>query len=170
MTESENKKRIIGELFTSQHVALHTFIMARIQNSDEADDLISSAFERLLNRVDMLCLGSVKSLLYAIVQNLLVDYYRREYVRRQYKDSQMKMYDMTFEAEHVYVVHDILEAEHNYVQSLSENCRKVYCLSRYEEMSQSEIAQKLQMNLRTVEKHLEMGRREVRNYLRAVCS
>jgi RNA polymerase sigma factor (sigma-70 family) len=169
MTESENKKRIIGELFTSQHAALHTFIMVRIQNSDEADDLISAAFERLLNRADMLCEATAKSLLYTVVQNLLIDYYRKASVKRQYKDFQMKMYDETFEAEHVYAVHDILEKERDYVQSLPEKRRNVYLLSRYEDMSQHEIAQKLQMNPRTVEKHLEMGRREVRNYLRAVC-
>lgn len=41
-------------------------------------------------------------------------------------------------------------------------------MSRYEEKSVGDIADELSLSLRTVENHLRMGRRDVREYIAAI--
>ena len=54
------------------------------------------------------------------------------------------------------------------ILSLPDKCRDVFLKSRNEEMSNREIAEQLNLSVRTVDKHLELALKELRKYLNII--
>ena len=52
------------------------------------------------------------------------------------------------------------------LEKLPEKRRTVYMMSRFEDKSAGDIAQELNLSLRTVETHLYIIRKEIREYMR----
>lgn len=62
------------------------------------------------------------------------------------------------------------QAEQRRVECLPRQRRIIYVMSRYEEKSVEDIASELSLSFRTVENHLRLGRRDVRQYMSAAIS
>ena len=61
---------------------------------------------------------------------------------------------------------DLVRLERLMVLKLSLQRRQIYYMNRYLYMSSTEIATKLSLSKRTVENHLLLGRRDVREYIK----
>ena len=64
------------------------------------------------------------------------------------------------------VVKDLLTLERYTLNKLSEQRRKVYAMKRFQDKDVPEIAAELQLSIRTVENHLRLGRKTVREFIR----
>ncbi len=165
------KMDLIGSAYEQYHDNVKVFISSRINNNIElAEDMTQDVFVRLMDYKGMLLTETVKSFIYTIANNLLIDYFRRNSKRMEIHSY---IYDRTdscdntvFENIHV---KNILRIEKNMVDTLPKMRRKIYCMSRYEGLSCNEIAGKLNMSQRTVESHLLTGRKEIRQYMSKVC-
>lgn len=62
----------------------------------------------------------------------------------------------------------ILKAERRVINSFPQRRKNICYLYRYKDLSQMEIADRLNLSIRTIEKHLYLGRREVREHLKKV--
>ena len=80
------------------------------------------------------------------------------------------MYDhaviYTNEAESQIIANDLLSLEKHKLQMLSDQRRKVYVMNRFQEQSVSEISMKLNLSQRTVENHLFVSRKLVRDFIK----
>ena len=72
----------------------------------------------------------------------------------------------TNESESLVVAADLEEHERMRLEKLPEKRRTVYMMSRFEDKSAGDIAQELNLSLRTVETHLYIIRKEIREYMR----
>ena len=104
----------------------------------------------------MLRPDTVKFFIYTISRNLVNDYLRRHYKKQEITSY---IYDhattCTNETENQIVANDLLEQR-----------RKIYIMSRFEDKSSSEISAKLNLSRRTVENHLFISRKEIREYMK----
>ena len=64
-----------------------------------------------------------------------------------------------------YVEGELREAIDKAVDTLPEQCKKVFVKSRYEHKNVNEIARELDLSPRTVEKHIEVALRKLRQEL-----
>ena len=97
------------------------------------------------------------------------DYLRSLYVRQSHadlSDVENEAIDTTPETD--FYVHQIMELEQRRVECLPPQRRIIYMRSRFDDMEVSDISTELNLSARTVENHLRLGRRDVREYLRAV--
>ena len=80
------------------------------------------------------------------------------------------MYDFAVtssnETEEAIIADDLASAEQRRLAIFPEQRRIVYTLSRYGDKIAIEIAEALQLSRRTVENHLFIGRREMREFFR----
>lgn len=115
----------------------------------------------------MLRPDTVKYFLFAIARNIVTDYLRR-YYKKQEIDSYM--YDMTAfstnETEEQIIGNDLMMLEQRRLAVMPEQRRLVYTLNRFEGKSSPEIANEMNLSRRTVENHLFIGRREMRDFFR----
>ena len=71
-----------------------------------------------------------------------------------------------YDEEENYIARDLEAFELYLVKQLPPQRQKIYLLSRYEDQNTYEISQRMHLSPRTVENHLWLGRKSVREYIR----
>ena len=159
--------RLITEYYEEYRQSVFFYICRRIENRSDAEDLTQDAFLRLLEYRMMIRRDTLKYFLFTIVRNLLNDYLRRYYKRQE---IDRYLYDTlpvtTVEPESRMVADELRRLESRRVSALPEQRRKVYIMSRFQDKSAEDIAEELKLSQRTVENHLFISRREVREFIR----
>ena len=159
--------RLITEYYEECRQSVFFYICRRIENRDDAEDLTQDAFLRLLEYRMMIRRDTLKYFIFTIVRNLLNDYLRRYYKRQE---IDRYLYDTlpvtTVEPESRMVADELRRLESRRVSALPEQRRKVYIMSRFQDKSAEDIAEELKLSQRTVENHLFISRREVREFIR----
>lgn len=167
----EATTNITDQLITSSYEEYHSIILSyityRITHRYEAEDLAQDVFVRLLDYKQMLRPDTVKYFLFTIARNIVIDYLRR-YYKKQEIDSYM--YDVTAtstnETEEQIIGNDLMSIEQRRLAAMPEQRRMVYALNRFEGKTSPEIAAEMNLSCRTVENHLFIGRREMRDFFR----
>ena len=159
--------RLITEYYEEYRQSVFFYICRRIENRSDAEDLTQDAFLRLLEYRMMIRRDTLKYFLFTIVRNLLNDYLRRYYKRQE---IDRYLYDTlpvtTVEPESRMVADEPRRLESRRVSALPEQRRKVYIMSRFQDKSAEDIAEELKLSRRTVENHLFISRKEVREFIR----
>ena len=150
--------QLIADSYTSYHRSVYLYICYRINNKEEAEDIAQDVFLRP---------DTVKFFIYTISRNLVNDYLRRHYKKQEITSY---IYDhattCTNETENQIVANDLLACEKRKLHTLPEQRRKIYIMNRFEDKSSSEISAKLNLSRRTVENHLFISRKEIREYMK----
>ena len=166
-TTAYTSDNIITRSYEEYHQVILNYITYRIAHRYEAEDLTQDVFVRLMDYKQMLRPDTVKYFLFTIARNLVTDYIRR-YYKKQEIDSYL--YDFTVtssnDTEEKIIADDLASIERRQLTIFPEQRRVVYILSRYEDKTSTEIAEELHLSRRTVENHLFLGRREMREFFK----
>lgn len=166
-TTTHTSDSIITRSYEEYYQVILTYITYRITHRYEAEDLTQDVFVRLLDYKQMLRPDTVKYFLFTIARNIVTDYIRR-YYKKQEIDSYI--YDTistsTNETEEKIIGDDLMTMERTRLAAMPEQRRLVYTLNRFENKTSREIANELNLSCRTVENHLFLGRREMRDFFR----
>ena len=166
-TTANTSDNIITRSYEEYYQVILTYITYRITHRYEAEDLAQDVFVRLLDYKQMLRPDTVKYFLFTIARNLVTDYIRR-YYKKQEIDSYL--YDFTVtssnDTEEKIIADDLMAMERTRLAAMPEQRRLIYTLNRFEDKSSPEIASELELSCRTVENHLFLGRRDMRDFFR----
>jgi RNA polymerase sigma factor (sigma-70 family) len=159
---------IVTRSFKELYPYLNNYIASKINNRCDAEDLSQDVFLRLLDYKLMLREETVKSLLFTIARNLVIDYLRRQY-KKQEISANMIEFMTTFVNDEDSKLHEkeILKLERTMLSTFSSQRKNVYILARFDEKTISEISDELNISIRTAESHLYTGRKIMRKYIRA---
>ena len=157
---------LIAESYTDYHQSVYQYIYYKINSKEEAEDLSQDVFLRLMDYNQMVRPETVKYFIFTIARNLVTDYLRR-YYRKLEIDSYI--YDMvehsSNETESGIIARDLLAHEKMKLSMLPQQRRKIYEMHRFEEQTTLDIAMNLNLSRRTVENHLFISRKEIREYM-----
>jgi RNA polymerase sigma-70 factor (family 1) len=140
---------------------MYRFIWIRTNSVELAEDISQEIFTRLWeNRKKHTIWKSLKAYLYRIANNLIIDFYRKksheaDYVLKLASSSQ-PVYD-----DYVDKSIDIEFA----VNSLPEDLRTVFILSRFEGLTYAEIAHACNISIKTVESRIGKALKFLRDVL-----
>ena len=147
------RKDEFQHLFESHFDALRTHIFYRCGDTDLASDLAQEAFMRLWEKRESLHTEHLKALLYKIANDCFVSSYRR----KQTRDAYAKYCQVSHVGESPHEQMAYEETKQRYVKVLTEmpeGQRVAFLLSRNEELSYAEIAFRLQISVKAVEKRI----------------
>ena len=169
-TRSSSTDLLIEKSYREYYSKVLRYMTTRISNVYDAENLTQDVWVRLLTLDKEIEEISIESLIFTIARNLVNDYLRRYYHRQEMEA--MIGADMEETSEHSceseVSARDLAAHEKSRVKRLPEQRRRVYIFTRYEGCTVEEIAGKLSLSLRTVENHLRMARKEVREYMAAI--
>lgn len=165
---SKNKiSKLVAETYVHDKDLILYYVFRRINNYDDALDITQDVFLRMMEYGKTLCEETVRSFMFTVARNLIIDYLRH-FQKKQEVDIYMLENTSEYDdSADVKIIHDDLEnLERMKVLSLPEQRKVIYMKNRYEEKTSKEISKELCLSKRTVEGHLLLARKQVREYIK----
>lgn len=167
MESARPSEQFIIDAYATYRIPLINYIAKKTGNHEIAEDLTQDVYMRVLESRRMICPQKIKYLLFIIARNLITDYFRHS--SRKIEADAFLSYSLppsSNETEETILANDLLHLEQRKVSTFSKQQKRVYIMIRYEHKSPVEVAQQLNLKIRTVENHLFSGRKEIRTFIR----
>ena len=165
-TASESSTEIFTKLFAESRQALHRYIRRFVGSSETAKEIVQEAFLRTYRRRDTVT--TLRAFLFSTARNLAANEYRHRRITERcamadFGDSRVKTERESLETE-------LLRDERNRliqeaIDRLPPQCRAAFALRVFHECSYKEVAERLGISAKTVEKHIARGLHETHSYL-----
>lgn len=157
---NEEAFRIIMEKWYSR---LFNFANGYLNNEENSKEILQDVFLRLWDHRQKLADNTtLNAYLFTLTRNRCVDLIRRERLMLQFRTDKQKEYlqlSENFDALSDPILDDIFARElqveiNRAVKGLSEQCQKVFIMSRSTGLRNKEISETLELSEKTVESHL----------------
>lgn len=160
--------RTVMQFYQLYRGPLLCYIYYRVHDFDDAEDMVQDIFVRLLTYEMGLDEKTIKSFLFTIARNMVVDYLRHFYTKKEKLSYMYDEMEMTTaqSADTDTLYHETMRIYQSGKQQLSPKARKVYELSFEQNMTIDEISRTLSITYNTVECHLFLARRKLRNFVK----
>jgi RNA polymerase sigma-70 factor (ECF subfamily) len=167
----QGDKEVFEKLFRSYYQSLCRYANGLLNDTDEAEEVVQQVFVTIWEkRTSIEIKISFKSYLYRAVHNSCLNHIEKLKVRQIYVAQQSGHEEVSAEHSETNLQKNELQARiSSALLKLPEQCRKVFLLSRQDEMKYAEIADHLGISIKTVEnqmgKALRIMREELKEYL-----
>ena len=145
--------RNLGPLYRRHRSELLAYLARRVNCRETANDLLQDAFIRLMNS-EVTKIGNVRAFLYRIANNLSIDHARRNRVRGINDEQDLQDLASDADPQSSAIAGNTLEHLQRLIDGLPSPTREVFLLARVEQLSYKEIAIRLGLDARAVERHL----------------
>lgn len=152
-------------LYRKFYARLCAFANKFLNDSEVAQEIVQDVFTKIWEgREDIDPEDSIKSYLFKIAQNLSINNLRRKKVESRY----IEIYKLIYIEQHEHSGLESLlakELEENISKSIANlptQCRKIFVLSRSEGLKYKEIAETLDISIKTVEAQMSKAFRSLR--------
>ena len=159
------------QLFRTLHDALHRYAGYITHDDAVARDIVQDAFMQLWEmRRDLDPRRSIKSLLYRMVRNAAYNHRRNRRTRGDLLQKEMKplLEDGPVLPDRVLSAKRLDERLKRWIGELPGRQREALLLSRYEDLSHSQVADVMDISPRTVNNHLVKALKTLRRRLHAL--
>ena len=143
-------------LFEQYFDELRKHMLYHCGDKEKAGDFAQEAFIKIWERRKTIQKKSVKALLYTIGYNLYLSHYRHEQVKWSYEKS----FVLQYETETPYDQLSFKELEFilsEAIEKMPESARVAFLMSRVDELSYKEIADRLNLSIKAVEKRMHVA-------------
>ncbi len=157
----ENFKLVYDQFFDS----IRNYLYFRSGDSDLATDIAQEVFLKIWEKQIDYNPQKIKPLLYKIAGDLFVNFTRRQKVESNY------LTEIKFNFKNEYFANkvefeELKQIYENVLAILPENQRLVFVMSRMENLKYREIAERLQISVKTVEKRMSLALAELKKALK----
>lgn len=166
----EGSHDAFDELYNLYADSLYNFVLLHTKSQVQAEDAVGETFLKVWNKRATLSVeGSVKSMLFTIAKNHVIDAFRRQINRPEFEEyirfcESENLLDNTSEEKLYY--DDLIEQLAIAKQKLTPSQRHIFELSREEGLSNTEIASLSDLSEQTVKNHLSAALKILRIELR----
>ena len=166
-TTMDSRTETFAKLFTESRQSLIRYIQRFVGSTETAKEIVQEAFLRTYRQRDTVT--TLRAFLFSTARNLAANEYRH---RRTVERGAVG----DFEASRVNLQCESLESallkdeRHRLIQEaidrLPSQCRAAFTLRVFHECSYREVAERLGISEKTVEKHIARGLRETHSYVK----
>jgi len=143
-------------LFKNHYSELCGFANKYLQDIEAAEEIVQSFFVKFWeNRGEMRVKNSQRSYLFTSIKNACLNQLKHIKVKEDYKEyNQREMEDSQYTVSDEYEASELDVKIRKSIEELPEARRKIFIMSRYEGLKYKEIAEKLQISIKTVENQM----------------
>lgn len=146
-------------LFDMFYMRVKHFAQGMIKSEDAALEIAQNVFMKIwMNREKLSSDLSLSSYIFTIAQNEVHDYFRNQYYFFNYQES-LRMADpkQEYEIDSEYNIKEIKEVVNKTLETMPDQRKLIFKMSREQFLSNEEIARRLGISKRTVEKHISLA-------------
>jgi RNA polymerase sigma-70 factor (ECF subfamily) len=158
-------------IFRTYYQPLCSYAYTFLQDKEEAEEIVQGTFLSVWEKRDTLTIHTaVRPYLYAMVRNACLNVIKHEKIKQKHAVEEVALAPHSHDSVTHAVASSELEAKiQDAMEKLPEQCRLVFKLSRFEELKYAEIAEQLDISVKTVENHmgkaLKIMREQLKDYL-----
>lgn len=158
----------INEIWFEFGLPLKRFIMKRVSNSQDAEDILQEIYIKIHKNSDTIMNDTkVNAWLYRITRNTIIDYYRKKESIKLVElpndlESENDM-DLSYNSE-------IAGCLKKMVNSLPEKYREAVILTEFHNLTQKELSEKTGLTLSGAKSRVQRGRKMLKGMLLGCCN
>lgn len=165
---SDSPTETFSKLFTESRQGLLQYIRRFVRSSETAKEIVQEAFLRTYRERESIV--TPRAFLFSTARNLAANEIRHR--RAVERDTLASSDESSGDAEYESLESGLLRDERNQliqqaIDRLPAQCRAAFTLRVFHECSYREVADRLGISVKTVEKHISRGIRETNGYLQA---
>lgn len=161
-------EQVFEEIFRTYYERLCNYANTILNDMDEAEEMVQNAFLVVWEKHESLEIHtSLKSYLYRSVHNSCLNRVKHYKVRHIHGEAIKHQADILYDDASEDLVGMELELVINQaIDDLPQQCRIVFRMSRFENLSYAEIAEQLNISVKTVENHMVKALKTLREKLK----
>jgi len=168
-----DEKKKFEELFRQFYFSLRTYAYRFVQSTTVAEDIVQDVFSQLWSSRSTQK-QSLKAYLFTSVRNSSLNYLKRQQIEKKYLTSfDQNTIESLYQSAVIEMqksnTDELMKMILENIDSLPKQTKQIFLLSRKYKMKNNEIAEFLEISIKTVEKHITIAlqtlREKLRNYL-----
>lgn len=165
----EGDKLAYAKIYERYFRVLYVHALKKLQNEEEAKDLIQELFTVLWSRRESIAADvNMAAYLYTSVRNRVLDSFSHRKIEDKYIVSLQRRIDNESEAaDHCLLEKELVTIIENEINALPPKMREIFELSRKNNLSHKEISEKLSISEQTVSKQVTNALKRLRTKLGA---
>lgn len=162
----QNDEAAFSELYIRFKDRLYYFCLNLLKSREEANDIVQEIFIRIWESRNFVNPDlSFSSFLYTMARNRILNYFRDVDIDEKVKSilaQRIPIEENRIETDLIYTEYQKILKEA--IEALSPQRKKIFNMSREENMSHKEIAAQLGISVNTVQEHISESLRFIKNY------
>ncbi len=160
----------LGVLYMRYSAAVSEFAFRFIRNREEVADITHNIFCKLWDeRSTLHNVYEMKGYLFSMTRNAIFNELRHRKVVCEWETEVKLTGDIHCDdTDSAISTSDLLEMINLHIEHMPDLRRRIFCMSRYENMTHAEIAEKLNVSQKTVEYHIGIALKELRKLLKVM--
>lgn len=164
------------QIYVSYFSRMKYFAQEYVLSEEDAENIVQDVFTDLWGKKEILTYNiNLVAFLFASVKNRSIDHLRHKVIVREAIDQIQEEYQLTLKVKlaslelfnHSYLTHQDLEKKiTEVIDALPQKCREIFIKSKLEGKKQKEIAEELNISVKTVENQMNIAYRKLRYILR----
>lgn len=164
LTSRQNE--LISGKYSEMRNSVFSYILRRIGDSSDAEDLVQETFARLLEYREVITESTASNFIYRIARNLTVDWYRKHAcAEKAIEYFSCRRHEDSCQTDEAVRMNEILEIEQKCIRKMGRRKGEIYLLYIHKGKTSGEISDMLNLSRRTVENHIFAARKIVREGL-----
>ncbi len=165
---SKSNEKAFEKLFHRYYGHLCLFASRIIQNDNAAEEIVQDFFVKLWEKREQITIEtSVKSYLFRAVKNLCLNFIQHNKTKLRYAQSILAEVSNNQTDDDSFTEINLAEKIEESIQSLPTKRREIFRLSREEGLKYREIAEKLNISIKTVETQMGLAIKTLRYKLKS---
>lgn len=156
------------QVFSSCYEGLCHYAYTILRDADEAEDVVQSMFMKLWERrKDLEIKDALKGYLFRAVHNQCLNNIEHRAVKKKYQDDNLESISSSVQHSETFP-NELDEKIKKIVDSLPQQCRTIFIMSRYEELPHAEIAKNLNISVNTIQNQICKALKILREELKEI--
>lgn len=148
-------KNDLKEVYDQYFESLRGFLYYKTGDIELAEDLVQEVFIKVWEKKDGIYKDSVKSLLYTMATNLMINHFKHKQVVMGHQSDVVAQNKAEMSSPQFILEEKEFEKKLNTViESLPEGCREVFLMNRIDKLKYDEIAERLELSVKAIEKRM----------------
>ncbi|MTI31965.1 RNA polymerase sigma factor SigZ [Xanthovirga aplysinae] len=158
----------INKIWDDFHQELKAFILNKTRNSADTDDILQEVFIKIMQNMNKVKHAkSLRHYLFGIVRNAITDYFRN----KQYDQHNLEIPEKLTEEESESLNETIAECcIKPFINQLPENYKKALLSTEFENISQKDMANKLNISYSAAKSRVQRGKEKLKGLILQCCS
>jgi RNA polymerase sigma-70 factor, ECF subfamily len=159
----------INKIHNQFHKLLHNYIVVRVNNKDDAADILQDVFIKISSNLNSLTEDEkLRSWIFTITRNAIIDYYRKN-ANTKKTDITDKITDELPEEDDVDVTKGLDKCLKGFIQKLPEEYRAIIIDSELKGIKQKELAEKYDLAYPSLRSRVQRGRARLKEMILNCC-